>query len=324
MSNSWLTRPFDLSHGAIYTLSFANWYKIESGVDFAYVAIDHNYDGIYTILATYTGNSPTWQIENIDIPDTLCTSYARLAFILQADQEIVNTGIVLDDIAVEPRINVDLHVFLEGPYSGPDMNTLLNADGLIPLSQPYNTSPWNYTGTENVPAMPNTLVTDWFLLELRDAASATSAIPATSIARQAAFLLNDGSLVGLDGSSLPEFNVEIDQNLFVVFYHRNHLPVMSSTGLIGNAGVYSYDLSTGSGQAYNNGQKLIGSGVWGMYAGDADASSEVDALDYSIWRSHAGENGYFGSDVNLDSETGNKDKNDLIYENFGVQSQVPE
>jgi hypothetical protein len=36
---------------------------------------------------------------------------------------------------------LDLKVFLEGPYNGTTMNTLLNAHNLIPLSQPFNTDP---------------------------------------------------------------------------------------------------------------------------------------------------------------------------------------
>ncbi len=44
---------------------------------------------------------------------------------------------------------LDLQVFLEGPFSGSDMNTGLNSSGNIPLSQPYNVPPCNYAGTES-------------------------------------------------------------------------------------------------------------------------------------------------------------------------------
>ena len=57
-------------------------------------------------------------------------------------------------------INVSLFAFLEGPFNGSSMTTYLNLFGLIPLSQPYNSAPWNYTGTENVESIP-TDVGDW-------------------------------------------------------------------------------------------------------------------------------------------------------------------
>ncbi|MBN2174518.1 MAG: hypothetical protein JW731_10310, partial [Bacteroidales bacterium] len=66
------------------------------------------------------------------------------------------------------RITMDLQVFLEGPYNGSGMDTWLNDASKIPLTQPYNTSPWNYGGGESVAAIPSNVV-DWILIELRDA-----------------------------------------------------------------------------------------------------------------------------------------------------------
>ncbi len=61
---------------------------------------------------------------------------------------------------------------MEGPFNGTDMNTDLTDLTYVPLNQPYNTSPWNYTGTESVGSIPNSDVVDWILIELRDAANA--------------------------------------------------------------------------------------------------------------------------------------------------------
>ena len=49
-------------------------------------------------------------------------------------------------------ITVDITAFLEGPYNGTTMTQGLT--GLVPLNQPYNTAPWNYTGTESVVSVP--------------------------------------------------------------------------------------------------------------------------------------------------------------------------
>ena len=45
-------------------------------------------------------------------------------------------------------VNLDVKVFLEGPFNGSDMNTDLYSEGVMSLIQPYNAAPWNYEGTE--------------------------------------------------------------------------------------------------------------------------------------------------------------------------------
>lgn len=47
------------------------------------------------------------------------------------------------------------------------MNTDLTSLTGFPLSQPYNLSPWNYTGTESVARIPEN-VADWVPVKLRD------------------------------------------------------------------------------------------------------------------------------------------------------------
>jgi len=223
-------------------------------------------------------------------------------------------------------INVDVLVYLEGPFSGTEMNAELNVSGAIPLIQPYNAEPWNYAGTESVPAIPNSDVVDWVLVELRDATDAASATSTSRIARQAAFLLKDGTVVGLDGSSVLQFSNSISQQLFVIVWHRNHLGVLSANALTQNAGVYSYDFSSAVTQAYNAdlGYKLIGSGIYGMAGGDENADGNVDFTDIPAWKSNAGTTGYKSADFNLNNQVDNNDKNDIWVTNGSLSSQVPD
>jgi len=218
-------------------------------------------------------------------------------------------------------IVLDLKVFLEGPFNGTGMTTGLTG---IPLQQPYNTAPWNYEGSESVTDIPAGTV-DWVLVELRDAADATSASPATIIARQASFLMNNGSIRSLDGTSNQQFNnLILQQSLFAVVYHRNHLAVMSANPLIESGGVFSYNFTTSSDQAYNSGQKKLGGGFSGMIAGDADASKTIGDADLSFWATKAGHFGYLPSDLDLSGQVDNRDKNDYWLPNTGAGSQVPE
>jgi hypothetical protein len=207
-----------------------------------------------------------------------------------------------------PYILVDLTAFLEGPYDGPDMNTTLNVAGIIPFNQPYDTDPlakWYYSGTESVLGIPNTNIVDWVMVELRDADSPGNAFGTTEVDQKAAFILNDGSIVATDGSSILKSYSTFVYDPYVVIWHRNHLGILSNNPLtpIG-LGVYSYDFTTPAGQAYLNGQKHLGGGIYGMMGA-------------------AGTTGYQMGDYNMDTQVDNKDKNDVWYPNNGSGTQVP-
>lgn len=223
-------------------------------------------------------------------------------------------------------IDLDVLVYLEGPYSGTEMATDLNASGELPLAQPYNTAPWNYTGTETVGAIPNADVVDWVMVELRDASNAETATTATTIAQKAAFLLKNGSVVDLDGVSNLQFANSVSNNLFVVVWHRNHLGVLSADALTGSAGMYSYDFSTSIDKAYGTGlgYKLVAASVYGMPGGDFDGDGDVDNTDKNAWAINAGTYGYQSADFDLNKQVENQDKNDVWVENTTLSSQVPE
>jgi hypothetical protein len=226
----------------------------------------------------------------------------------------------------DPFILVDLTAFLEGPYNGSTMSNNLNSAGLIPLTQPYNTNTtakWYYTGTESVLSVPSN-ATDWILVELRDAVSASTATGSTRIAQRAAFVLDNGTIVATDGSSMLKFYTSFANNPYVVLWHRNHLGILSNNPMNQPAtGVYTYDFTTGSGQAYLNGQKDLGSGVYGMYGGDAAPDGLIDSGDKSVWKNEAGTAGYLQSDFNMDTQVDNNDKNDVWVPNETTGTQVP-
>jgi PKD repeat protein len=230
-----------------------------------------------------------------------------------------------DNLSYYELLQLDMTVFLEGPFNGFSMTPGLA--GVLPLSQPYNMAPWNYNGSESVAGIPNANVIDWVLIEVRDAISADQATSGTMAGRQAAFILNNGKVVGLDGTSVLRFEVPVLDNLYTVVHHRNHLSIMSAIELNKIAGIYSYNFTTGAGQAYGeaDAQKQIAPGVWGMMGGDGDRSGLIGTGDKSpIWTTDAGTRGYLETDYNLDAQTNNIDKDDVWVPNIGKGSQVPE
>ncbi|MBN3035382.1 MAG: hypothetical protein JW861_07325 [Bacteroidales bacterium] len=276
----------------------------------------------------------------IDIPDNETLFEIRFLFKTDPADVLFNTqncevanynalalNVFYCDGQVVSGIEVAVKAFLDGPFSVTGMHNILYLSGDIPLSQPYNQPPWNYTGTESVAAFPNNNVVDWVLIELRDTTQAGLAVPACIRARQAAFLLKDGHVVGMDGISPLRFPISINHNLYVVVRHRNHLAVMANypATLVGNT--YFYDFTTGFGVVYggNNGHKEVGPGIWGMIGGDGDANDEVNTGDKNdIWSMQAGYSGYLAGDFNMDWDVDNGDKNEIWRVNAGRGSQVPE
>jgi len=241
----------------------------------------------------------------------------------------ISTGVVwgiwgFNLLNIEPiELSLDLTVNLEGPFNGIDMNTDLNS--ILPLEQPYNTVPFNYDGGEFVITIPNADIVDWILVELRDAPDASSATTSTTVDRRAAFLLNNGSIVGMDGASLLQYNISVVQQLFVVIWHRNHLAVMSSGPLTEAGGIYSWDFTDLQAKAYLDGQKDIGGGKFGMIGGDCNSSGRVNTIDVEYnWSREAGNAGYYQGDANMDSQVNNIDKNEIWYPNNGEIVQLPE
>jgi hypothetical protein len=223
---------------------------------------------------------------------------------------------------------LDLKAFLEGPFNGTDMNTTLYGSGYLPLTQPYSGAPWNYAGTETVGSIPNANVVDWMLIELRETTGdGSTATAGTVIAQKAVFILNDGRVVGLDGANKVMFELAVNDNLFVVLYHRNHLSMMSANALTetfsGGYDVFTYDFTDGQSKAYNNGQKAF-TGGYGMYSSDGDANGDINLSDFiDVWVPQFGSLGYFAGDFDLNGDVNLSDFIDYWVPNFGTLTQVP-
>ncbi len=242
------------------------------------------------------------------------------------DNITINEGIPLTlnsngSITGTSGLVLSLDVNLEGPFEGGTMRT----DLPIPNSQPYNTSPWSYSGSESAGVVPGN-VTDWILVELRDAPNAALATPGNMIARKAAFLTNTGDVVGMDGVSNIIINAAYSDNLFVVIWHRNHLGIMSSVPVTISGGVYTYDFTTSATKAYGGAtaQVNLGGGEYGIYSGNYNGDNNINTADKTGWEDEAGASGYQKGDFNMDSQVDNNDKNEQWIPNNGKSDFVPD
>ncbi len=324
---------------ACYSTGIKRWYKItptnnsslNATVVFSYQVYELNgLDEIHLRLfksTDFTG----WQI----IGSTLNTT----------DNTLTSSGInslayfTVSDVNHPLVYSANLKVFLQGPYSAGTMSNTLNLSGLIPLTQPYNTSPWNYSGTESVGSIPADVV-DWVLVELR-----TGTAAGTKIASRAGFLKTDGTIVEVDGMSKLGFP-GARGTYYVVVRHRNHLAIMSSLdNALVSANSELYDFTTAQTQAYGtNPMKDFGDGAFGMIAGDVNCDCSVKynlsgndrvAIYSKIGGSNvnASISGYYSEDINMDGTVKyNLGGNDrvLLYQSIGgsnvntcLTSQIP-
>jgi hypothetical protein len=309
---SWNIEPSDPSN-ADYSVDF-QWNSSEEGVSFdrTHSAVGAYHSGQWnpTVSSAASGTNPYHQsLENITYSGTFAIG----------DPE--------SPMTLPLHLTLDVEAILEGAFGSTEILTTLKEKGLLPLTQPYNTSPWNYSGTESVSSISDDVV-DWVLIETRDAPDASSAVDATQMERQAAFLLKDGSIVSLDGSSNLFFNNYPDQKLYVLIHHRNHLSILSAFPITHYQGVFAYDFTSGSAQAYSNtsaGQIEIIPGIWGMFGGDSDSNGTISEDDYqNIWLPAVGTKTYSNADNKLNGEVDNQDKNDIWFKNLDYTTQVPD
>lgn len=207
-------------------------------------------------------------------------------------------------------------VFLQGSFMGSDMRVTLRNAGLVPLNQPYGTSPWNYNGTESVGAIPVNVV-DWVLVELR-----SSTNQASTVARRAAFVRNTGSITDLDGTSLLRFSGIAEGSYYIVVRHRNHIPVMSATPVTISTASNLYDFTTATTQFFGDDAARLSGNRFGLYAGDYSIDGFIDSDDFIGPDNEVFQSGYRQSDTDMD---GFVDGDDFIHPDNNVfrGSHVP-
>lgn len=239
------------------------------------------------------------------------------------------TGLPSQNITVtQTGLSIQVTLLLEGAYAAQGlMNTALKAGALLPLAQPYNVAPWNYEGTENVAAIPADVV-DWVLVELRQAATPEAALPATTLSGwpRACLLKSNGTIVGTDGVTPPSLgNPTITGNLYVIIRHRNHIAIMSATGMALTGGNYVYNFTDAITKAHGGaaGYKEIAAGFFGMVSGDPDGDGDISVLDFSEWATDFGKTAsYLPADMDADGEVSVLDFSKWAT-NFGVGNIPP-
>ncbi len=274
-------------------------------------------DGDPLTFQWYPPTGITLDDENSPTPSfsiTEANDGEELSFLLSvSDGFAASTDIVTITIDMTDT-RLDAKLLLQGAYEGNGiMNTILNDGDLLSDMQPYNTAPWNYSGSENVSTMPSDVV-DWVLLTVRTELDNTTVIDTI-----AALLQDNGQLVAPNGS-LPGLSLEgsVD-SVYIAIYHRNHVGLMTAEKIAINNGVLTVDFTQSSSVAYGNinGISDLTDGYFGMFSGDADGNGQVQNSDLNAIFPIIGLPGYRPEDINLNGEVQNSDIQSYVYPNIG-------
>ena len=185
------------------------------------------------------------------------------------------------DHTATPSLNkTRIKVFIEGFYdeTSGTMSTELSDKNLLPLTQPFNTAPFNYAGTESVASIPGNVV-DWMLLELRDSEDMDRIL-----LQQPAFLRNDGALIALDGTEEIQFEEINAGSYYIALYHTNHLSVISSIPHPIQETSSTYDFTNIATAAMGTAQLKEKNSKYFMNSGDFDGNGVINNEDYNLWK----------------------------------------
>lgn len=190
--------------------------------------------------------------------------------------------------------NLNIKVFLEGPFNNDKMETSLREKNLIPAMQPYNVLPWNYNGTEKITNFPDNTV-DWVLVELSKEPNESAVTN-----RKACVLKSNGDIADTGSKMGITLKVQKNSKYYIIVHHRNHLSVISSIPLNFSGGNLSYDFTNSGNSAFGESSLVnLGRGIYCMPTGDSDANGIINNQDFKAIGKNIFNKGYNNCDLDM-------------------------
>lgn len=237
----------------------------------------------------------------------------------QIDPKNPPIGAVSDGEAVintnNENVDSQIKVLLEAPYNSNLMSNQLQEGKILPKTQPFNNSTYNYNGNEEIINEPNDLI-DWVLIELRSDLN-------TSTKRFAGLLNSSGFVLNINGTKdFSDKNIN-DGNYYIAIYHRNHLAVMSSDKIVIKNSNINYDFTDAQLKAYgNNSMSDLGGGKFAMISGDSDGNNVINNLDFGPVANNIFSSGYLTFDLDMNGSVNILDYS-FINRNILKKSNIP-
>ena len=193
---------------------------IDNTFNYAFAVARYNYDGSLD-TSFDTDGEKSFSFNSLFPPnDASCVALQSTGKILIGgsvnNNSNMDIGIArLNSTQVITQIQLSLKVNLEGPYNTTNMISAIT----IPFDSPYSE---DLETVNPIPIISGNEIVDWVLVQLRDENNSSIIMES-----QSAYLLQDGSIVNLDGNTPVSFTQPAG-NYFVAVKHRNHLSIMSA------------------------------------------------------------------------------------------------
>jgi len=203
-------------------------------------------------------------------------------------------------------ITARIKIFLEGFYNNAttEMNNYLTVAGLLPSTQPFNRSPYLYSGTEQL-GTSSTDIVDWVLIQLR-AVGNTAEI----VHQKAALLRKDGFIVNENGQELVDFHLTENGDYLIAIHHKSHLSILSRESQLFSKNPEVYDFTLSEFTAMGDAQLKYIDGNFFLNAGDFDGNGIINNQDFNLWKlSSAAINQYLSADADGNGIINNQDYN---------------
>jgi hypothetical protein len=244
--------------------------------------------GTSSVNIISANNAYTWPVNN----------FTYLSSGIYINNSINGNGCIQVDsliLTITPTISLAIKATLSGPYSESQllMKDDLRVKGLIPLIEPYSSSPYSSafvhvngggetTNTLVLAQTGNDAIVDWVFVSIRSMLNSS-----VVLATKSALLQRDGDIVeASDGISPVNFSL-LAGNYFVAVDHRNHLGIMTANPISIGTVTASINLTNGLTPLYlkptnNNPTPLTGAtknqgGVRTMYSGNCSIASFLEA-----------------------------------------------
>ncbi|HYF81368.1 MAG TPA: S8 family serine peptidase, partial [Symbiobacteriaceae bacterium] len=125
-SDSWLmSPPMDLS-GGVAGLRFHHWYQLEEDFDYGLVLVSGDGGENWDVATYFTGDSPGWTEQVVDLSPYAGSDAVFVAFYLQSDDSVTMDGWYIDD--------VELYVDSVPPAAPTGLTATPNPAGSIALA----------------------------------------------------------------------------------------------------------------------------------------------------------------------------------------------
>jgi len=206
-------------------------------------------------------------------------------------------------------------VFLQGPLTTSGtviMDDSLRSNDLLPTTSPYADGLTCEATVFDI--TENNAIIDWVWISLRDKNDPTIVLDSQSALVQA-----DGDIVGVDGTSVLEFESPSD-SYYIAINHRNHIAVMSANTIALNTSTATtVNLSDATTSVFGGSNSVVdmGNGIFAMIAGDFDENGQIQNTDTNSVIQLLGISGYSKADMDMNGQVQNSDINNILNTNIG-------